>query len=98
VLLNINWLSTPTDAEIQHAFPPKALAEKSGGTAGMTCRVEADGALDDCQLKSEYPKQLGFGDAALSLSSRYRLDAKDYKLVRRFGGRLDVTVIFPRPN
>lgn len=70
----IRWIEAPTLADLAAAFPKAALDAHSGGNAMLMCRVTATGSLDQCKIAREFPRNLGFGDAALALSSRYRAD------------------------
>jgi len=60
------WVSTLDEADLAAVFPAKARAAGvSRGGGVVKCRVTHEGRLVDCQLLSESPEGLGFGDAAL---------------------------------
>ena len=72
-----DWVEKPTGADLV-ALYPKA-AEKAGvsGMVVMDCRVRGDGGLRACRVRSQNPAQYGFGEAALKMSARFRMRAKD---------------------
>lgn len=72
----VNWTALP-DIEAFKANFPAAAAKAGVGVARvvMRCTVGAGGALEGCAVESEEPGGLGFGDAALALSGRFRLNA-----------------------
>jgi protein TonB len=55
------------------AYPPHAQALRMDGYIKLRCTVKEDGYLKDCTVASEKPLGYGFGDAALKLSSAYKL-------------------------
>ena len=55
------------------AYPPAALALKISGHVVLSCVASAEGAVRDCQVKSEQPHNWGFGDTALTLASLFRI-------------------------
>lgn len=65
------WKAEPSAAAIRAGWP-KALGKDGAGFAVLTCTVDDDGALADCQSVYEFPKSLGVADAALTLSGQYR--------------------------
>ncbi len=68
-----DWLQKPTGDQIRWAFPPKAAEQNLNGAATITCDVEITGALGACKVVRESPKDMGFGEAALSLGPVMRL-------------------------
>lgn len=70
------WGRLPTAERATSLFPAKAKAAGvAAGTAVINCRVEKDGALAGCQVASETPAGLGFGQAALDLATDFRMQA-----------------------
>lgn len=64
------WLERPTAAEWDQARP-KAGPDR--GEATILCSITAEGRLSPCQTEEETPTGGGFGPAALSLASKYRM-------------------------
>lgn len=62
---DITWLSRPTPQ-----FPRTNYAR---GFAVVTCLTRPDGALRDCEIESEHPRDGRFGDAVLASARRARL-------------------------
>jgi hypothetical protein len=81
------FLQEPTPAQKDAAV---ATLAKPGaaGRAAMRCKVQAAGALGDCQVILERPTGAGFGQAILSLAADYRVD-----LSARQTGRVGRSVI-----
>ncbi len=40
----------------------------------LSCVIQRDGALAGCKVMAESPSEMGVGEAALMMSSQYRLD------------------------
>lgn len=90
-----DWKRKPTPANIMSVFPKAALKAGIGGRAMLYCKVSALGALFDCKVVSERPEGMGFGGAALTMSTQFILTPamKGGKPVD-FDG-VQVPVIFP---
>ena len=63
----------PTRAQIQAAYPARALSDGVDGAAMIDCIADAKGALTRCQVYGERPTGYGFGAAALDLAPDYQL-------------------------
>ena len=63
------WSRAPSFADVAAAYP--AGAHGVDGSATLFCRFGADGALSACEVESEAPGGLGFGEAAKSLASKF---------------------------
>lgn len=70
------WSEEPSRQEVWAAYPGAAKLMMIAGWSGMTCRVDSMGLLGDCATVMERPRGLGFGDAALSLTPRFRLSPR----------------------
>ncbi|MFZ5670119.1 MAG: TonB family protein [Pseudomonadota bacterium] len=62
----------PSEQDMIEAYPPKALRAGVSGRVWLTCRLTAEGRLNDCAVGEEEPRDLGFGQAALSLVPYFR--------------------------
>ena len=67
------WLRQPTADEFADAYPQRALDLGKSGVVSLACTVKASGDLTQCSVAEETPRGWGFGDAALSLSKRFRM-------------------------
>jgi TonB-like protein len=61
-------ITKPTLAQIQAAYPERALSNQIEGGAIIDCVVMEDGTLARCTVVGEYPTGFGFGQAALDLA------------------------------
>lgn len=61
-------VTQPSDAQIQAAYPARALDNQIEGAALMDCAVTLDGKLGGCRIAAETPSGYGFGQAALDLA------------------------------
>ncbi len=71
-IVNPDWVKRPTPEEITSAWPTRALEHGVKGRAEISCRVNIQGLAEACSLISEFPKDFGFGDAALSLAPQFQ--------------------------
>jgi TonB family protein len=68
------WVTVPTNAEFGGAFPAQARAAKVfQSRVVVECAVSASGGLESCRVATETPANLGFGQAALTLASKFVL-------------------------
>jgi outer membrane biosynthesis protein TonB len=66
-------VAKPTDAQIQAAYPPRALDDQVQGGAVIECVVTPSGKLAECHVYDEQPTGYGFGQAALDLAGDFLL-------------------------
>ncbi|WP_374571610.1 hypothetical protein [Phenylobacterium sp.] len=70
------WVALPDVEAFRAGFPAAAMQAGVGvARVVLRCTAGAGGALEGCAVESEEPAGLGFGDAALKLSGRFRLNA-----------------------
>ncbi len=67
----------PTAEDMAATIPPKAAARHQFGTVALQCVVTTEGLLTDCKVLDENPTGLGYGDAGLTLSRRYKMSRLD---------------------
>jgi TonB family protein len=67
------WVEEPSGAALLRATPGLASMLGVQGLAKLSCQVSAQGLLQQCRVAAETPGGLGFGQAALSLASGFRL-------------------------
>jgi len=63
----------PSIWAFQHAYPMNAMRAGIEGHVVIRCAVAAGGTVRDCVVLSEEPQGQGFGDAALHLSTLFRM-------------------------
>ncbi len=66
-------VTQPSDAQIQAAYPARALDNQIEGAALMDCTVLVDGKLAGCRIAAETPTGYGFGQAALDLAGDFAM-------------------------
>ncbi len=71
------WAKGPSDLGVRSAHPRAAWRDKVGGSATMACTLTADGLLAGCVVEQQQPEGMGFGEAALKLSHRFRMKLTD---------------------
>lgn len=72
VVVQPGWVTRPTGDDMADAYPSGALRAGVTGMAVLTCRVSLQGAATGCEVLQDAPAGLGFGDAALAVSRRFR--------------------------
>ena len=73
IVTSPDWLSRPGPTEFSKYYPDAAYNQNAGGAVTLTCLVAASGQVRDCQVSSETPRGLGFGDAARKLAPFFRM-------------------------
>lgn len=72
---NVPWTAAPSIGDVAAAYPERARRARIAGWAFIACRIDRDGRLTICRAATEAPRNQGFAQAALSLSSRFRAPA-----------------------
>ncbi len=71
IITNPDWARRPSSAQLQAAYPLRAVRSGlGGGSARIQCVVAVNGTLTDCVAIEETPPGYGFGAAALSLTQQ----------------------------
>jgi TonB family protein len=93
---NPDWIRKPSADELARYYPEAAQRKGVGGHARIECRLSDDGVLTDCKVLSETPPGLGFGQAALEVSSRFQMrpGSRDG---RPIAGSIIVPITFASP-
>ncbi|HEX8569984.1 MAG TPA: TonB family protein [Caulobacteraceae bacterium] len=68
------WVAAPTSAEVAAACPRKPKGQGLTGLAALDCEVTQEGALKGCRVATESPEGRGFGRAAVSLASKFKVE------------------------
>jgi TonB family protein len=69
----LHWAHKPSGRELLDRYPAAALKKGVQGQALLHCRSNAAGRMEDCTVDREQPKDLGFGAAALQLSTSFMM-------------------------
>jgi protein TonB len=94
VITSPRWASRPTAAQMDRAYPSRAIANGLAGSAQMNCLVSASGTLSNCSIVSETPRGQGFGRAASGLTQYFRLSPGTVDGQPIDGARVAFTVRF----
>jgi TonB family protein len=91
------WVTLPSPDLLQRYYPAEAAKNRIEGRAMVRCTVTAEGRLAECAVVEESPPNAGFGQAAINLSSSFRMltKSKDGKPVD--GGFIKIPIQFKLP-
>lgn len=98
VITDPDWQTRPTGAELGSAYPAIAELLNLEGRAVVACGVNDLGVLVNCEIRSELPEGLGFGQAALALTERFRMKPKTIDGEPVEGGTVRVPLRFTLPS
>ena len=98
VITNPDWARRPSAEEVARYYPDRAMRMEVGGSASLSCTVTARGTLSSCNITSESPADMGFGDAAIKLSKLFKMrpQTKDGQPVD--GGTVRIPLRFTLPK
>ena len=68
-----DWAAKPDIRDVGAVYPKPALAAHLDGRATISCTVGVEGRLHECTVLTEDPTEQGFGEAALKLSTIFRM-------------------------
>jgi len=93
-LTQVEWVATPSGADIAQVYPPFAAKAGKSGAVLLDCRVGEGGALEGCAVEIEDPVGLEFGLAAMQLAPLFRMaeTAPDGSAVA--GRRIRIPIMF----
>lgn len=72
-----DWLEKPSTDDLTAYYPAHAARMGIAGQAKIRCKVMGDGRLNACVIETESPKGEHFGEAALTLSAKFRMIPPD---------------------
>lgn len=87
------WLERPDGRTFERFYPRRALERGVSGRAVLDCLVMASGRIS-CNVVSEEPLSMGFGQAALRISESFRMAPMTVDGRRTDGGRVQVPIEF----
>lgn len=98
VLTKPDWVQKPSGEAVTRAYPKAALAAELGGRVTLSCLVNADGTVSQCKVISENPADMGFGEAAVSLSRLFRMRDKTADGIPVGGATVRIPLSFSVPE
>ncbi|MDF2899984.1 MAG: TonB protein [Phenylobacterium sp.] len=98
VVTNPDWLRRPTGEEVAGYYPVAAMRDGLEGKATIQCVVTRTGMLEHCMIVSETPPGAGFGQAAVAMTSVFRMKPMtvDGEVVE--GGTVRLPIRFALPS
>ncbi|MDQ0463268.1 TonB family protein [Caulobacter ginsengisoli] len=93
-----DWTRRPSGEDLEKVYPARARTLSLSGKAIISCDVTSLGTLVYCSLISETPEGEGFGEAALKVTSKFRMKplARDGSPVG--GGTVRIPILFHPPD
>lgn len=68
-----DWKASPDQDQLQRFYPDRAQRENVGGSVRVECGLSREAVLHDCQVLSESPPGMGFGEAALKTTQLFQM-------------------------
>lgn len=93
------WLKRPSGSEMIKYYPSDVLDRSISGQAAVRCSVRLDTRLEDCEVVSEAPWGMGFGEASVRMlvdAARFRPMMVEGKPVA--GGKVTIPVKIASPT
>jgi protein TonB len=98
IITKPDWSRRPTSEDLARYYPERAERMQREGKATITCKVKANGTLEQCSIVSEDPADMGFGDATLKASRLFKMKpmSKDGNPVD--GGTVSIPLVWKLPE
>lgn len=94
VVKNPDWVSRPTFQQVTTYYPRLAERKQISGVAVVECVVMTNRTLANCRVPFEAPAGFGFGDAALKMTTQWRMTPQTRNGVPRDGAKIRVPIGF----
>jgi TonB family protein len=94
IIQNPDWAAIPSARGLLQVYPEQAWRKHISGHVVLACEVAVEGWAQNCQVRSETPPGLGFGEAALKFSHSFRFIPMRRDGVPIPGGKVVVPVAF----
>lgn len=98
IITNPIWDRKPSGEDVFRHYPARARLVGLDGKAIIACSVKDTGALTGCTVVSESPSGYGFGDAAIVLSTRFRMKPMSANGAPVEGLTVRIPMVFRNPN
>jgi periplasmic protein TonB len=92
--IGARWLVLPSADDIENVYPKQASRKHLNGKVVLTCAIAAGGRLADCSVMSEVPAGNGFGEAALRLTPRFKMQERLSDGSPTEGGSITIPLTF----
>lgn len=93
-----DWDTRPTIEMLARAYPVAPMRLRIQGRTSIRCDVSDLGVLENCELLSESPEGMGFGQAALGLAHRFRMKPRTVGGEPVAGGVVRIPISFSMPE
>jgi periplasmic protein TonB len=93
-----NWLRAPSSEDVRRYHPDGAARAGIEGRVVLDCEIGRLGEMASCQIVSESPAGMRFGESALKLSKFYKVRLRGGPDPTQAGSRLRVPIHFPAPE
>jgi TonB family protein len=93
-----DWAERPTGDDVSRFYPPLAVSLRLSGRAMVLCSVTSGGTLTGCSTLGQSPAGFGFGDAALHLTSLFRMRPRMLNGTPVPGGSVRIPIRFAFPQ
>ena len=97
-IANPDWRRVERGGSPLRFYPAAAQRRGIEGSATIACVVDAGGMLHDCQVLSEAPAGVGFGEAAVRMSVLFRMRPLDKDGQKVDGGVVRIPIRFRLPR
>ena len=97
IVTNPDWVKKPTPEVMSNYYPQIAATLAISGHVTMQCDVLTTGFVANCQVGSEAPIEMGFGDAALAMAKYFQMKPMTFDGAPVAGGRVIIPIGFQIP-
>lgn len=93
-----DWAQRPSGEDLARYYPERAQRLEAEGRVVMQCRVQASGDLTACEVVSETPPGMGFGEATLKLAPLFRMKPATRDGVPVDGALIRMPIVYKLPG